>query len=168
VESSLVDATPVPDSGGARCRDAELGRVARGSARKNWSSIYRDELDRLANLRADVLITHEAPGYHRHGLEILDTLAPSMGVKVTVHEHLHDRLDSAERWLRRGFKSHTGWGSEASRPLTPTGPRPWSWRASPTHIATIDSGSSTGGETSMRRLRADPGDGRAHLRCACC
>ncbi|MBC7990777.1 MAG: metallophosphoesterase [Luteimonas sp.] len=77
-----------------------------GRARKHWSSIYPEELDRLANLRADVLITHEAPGYHRHGSEILDTLAQSMGVKVTVHAHHHDRLDSSGRWSRQGFKSH--------------------------------------------------------------
>ena len=76
-----------------------------GRARKHWSSIYPDELDRLADLRADVLITHEAPGYHRHGFEILDTLAQSMGAKVAVHGHHHDRIDSSARWVRQGFKS---------------------------------------------------------------
>jgi predicted phosphodiesterase len=77
-----------------------------GRARKHWSSIYPKEVDRLADLRADVLITHEAPGYHRHGFEILDTLAQSMGVKVAVHGHHHDRLDSSNRWTKQGFKSH--------------------------------------------------------------
>ena len=76
-----------------------------GRARKHWSSIYPDELDRLANLRADVLITHEAPGYHRHGFAILDTLALSMGARVTVHGHHHDRLDSSQHWERQGFAS---------------------------------------------------------------
>lgn len=74
-------------------------------ARKHRSSIYPDELDRLALLRADVLITHEAPGYHRNGFSILDTLAQSMGVKVTVHGHHHDRLDSSQHWERQGFAS---------------------------------------------------------------
>lgn len=77
-----------------------------GRARKHWSSIYPDELDRLADLQADVLITHEAPGYHRDGFGILDTLAQSMGVKVTVHGHHHDRLDSSARWEKQGFRTH--------------------------------------------------------------
>ena len=76
-----------------------------GTSRKHFSTIYPDDLDRLANLRADVLITHEAPGYHRHGFAILDTLAQSMGVKVTVHGHHHDRLDSSQRWEQQGFRS---------------------------------------------------------------
>ena len=76
-----------------------------GVKRKQWSSVYSDDLDRLADLRADVLITHEAPGYHRNGFGILDTLAQSLGVKVTVHGHHHDRLDSSQRWEQQGFKS---------------------------------------------------------------
>jgi len=75
------------------------------TSRKHWSSIYSDDLDRLADLRADVLITHEAPGYHRNGFGILDTLAQSLGVKVTVHGHHHDRLDSSKHWEQQGFKS---------------------------------------------------------------
>jgi predicted phosphodiesterase len=77
-----------------------------GRVRKHWSSIYPDEVDCLADPRADVPITHEAPGYHRNGFEILDTLAQSMGVKVTVHGHHHDRLDSTDRWTRQGFRSY--------------------------------------------------------------
>lgn len=73
--------------------------------RKHWSTIYPDELDHLADLRADILITHEAPGYHANGFEILDTLAQSVGAKVTVHGHQHDRLDSSDRWEQQGFKS---------------------------------------------------------------
>jgi len=76
-----------------------------GRPRKHWSSIYPEELDRLADLQADVLITHEAPGYHRHGFEILDTLAQSIGARVVVHGHHHDRIDSCARWTKQGFKS---------------------------------------------------------------
>jgi hypothetical protein len=72
---------------------------------RHWGSIYPDELDRLAELQADVLVTHEAPGYHRHGFSILDTLAQSMGAKVTVHGHQHDKLDSSSRWASQGFRS---------------------------------------------------------------
>lgn len=71
----------------------------------HWSSIYPDVFERLADLRTDVLVTHEAPGYHPRGFELLDTLAQSMGVKVTVHGHHHDRLDSSDRWSTQGFRS---------------------------------------------------------------
>jgi predicted phosphodiesterase len=72
---------------------------------RHWSSIYPDEVNSLADLRADILVSHEAPGYHHHGFAILDTLAQSMGVRVSVHGHHHDRLDSSERWASQGFKS---------------------------------------------------------------
>jgi predicted phosphodiesterase len=76
-----------------------------GVPRQHWSSIYPDELDRLSLMQADILITHEAPGYHNNGFEILDTLAQSMGAKVTVHGHHHDNLDSSDRWGQQGFRS---------------------------------------------------------------
>ena len=76
-----------------------------GTHRKHWGTIYPEDVDGLANLRADILITHEAPGYHENGFELLDTLAQSMGVGVAVHGHQHDRLDSSIRWASQGFKS---------------------------------------------------------------
>jgi len=76
-----------------------------GRHRRHWSSIYPDGLDRLSGLRAGILVTHEAPGYHRNGFGVLDTLARSLGAKVAVHGHQHDRLDSSDRWALQGFKS---------------------------------------------------------------
>ncbi|MCK9687331.1 metallophosphoesterase family protein [Scleromatobacter humisilvae] len=76
-----------------------------GHHRKHCGSIYPDEVDHLAELRADVLVTHEAPGYHPNGFDILDVLAQSLGVKVAVHGHQHDRLDSSTKWEAQGFKS---------------------------------------------------------------
>ncbi len=73
---------------------------------RHWATIYPDALDRLADMRADMLVTHEAPGYHPAGFKLLDTLAQSMGVKATVHGHHHDRLDSSDRWAQQGFKSY--------------------------------------------------------------
>ena len=76
-----------------------------GVVRKHWSSIYPLELNTLADLRADILVTHEAPGYHSHGFAILDDLARSLGARVLVHGHQHDQLDSSYRWSAQGFKS---------------------------------------------------------------
>jgi predicted phosphodiesterase len=74
--------------------------------RKHFGTIYPQEVDHLATLRADVLITHEAPGYHPNGFELLDGLAQNMGAKVVVHGHHHDRIDSSPRWAVQGFKSY--------------------------------------------------------------
>jgi predicted phosphodiesterase len=76
-----------------------------GHHRRHWGTIYPDELDKLSELCADVLVTHEAPGYHRNGFDLLDDLAQSMGVKVAVHGHHHDSQDSSSRWLKQGFMS---------------------------------------------------------------
>lgn len=81
-------------------------RCGSGPPRKHWGTIYPEDVDRLADLRADVLITHEAPGYHPNGFELLDTLAQVMGAKVVVHGHHHDRLDSSYRWALQGFRSY--------------------------------------------------------------
>lgn len=77
-----------------------------GVHRRHWATIYPEDIDELADQRADVLVTHEAPGYHPNGFEIIDTLAQAMGVKLVVHGHHHDRLDSSGRWASQGFASH--------------------------------------------------------------
>ncbi len=81
-------------------------RWAGMQTRKHWSSIYPSVVDQLANQRADILVTHEAPGYHPYGFEILDTLAQAMDVKALLHGHQHDALDSSSRWAQQGFKSY--------------------------------------------------------------
>lgn len=77
---------------------------------KHWGTIYPDELEALAELEADVLVTHEAGGYHPHGFEEIDKLARRLRVKVHVHGHQHDALyrteDMTERWARQGFRSY--------------------------------------------------------------
>lgn len=52
-----------------------------------------------------MLVSHEAPSYHRNGFELLDVLAQAMSVKVMVHGHHHDSQDSSGRWSVQGFKS---------------------------------------------------------------
>lgn len=36
-----------------------------GTHRKHWGTIYPEEVDRLSRLRADILVTHEAPGGYK-------------------------------------------------------------------------------------------------------
>lgn len=54
------------------------------------STIFPEDLDRLSKLRADVLVTHEAPSCHTYGFDELDLLAEMMGVKAIVHGHHHE------------------------------------------------------------------------------
>ena len=77
-----------------------------GAPLKHWSSIYPDEVEQLGQQQADILITHEAPGYHEYGFLELDDLARRMGVRMSVHGHQHDSLDSSARWASQGFKSY--------------------------------------------------------------
>ena len=109
---------------GSRAEHARLTprpeRWRGGPPRRHWSSIYPDEVDTLADLRADILVTHEAPGYHPKGFALLDTLAQSMGVKVAVHGHHHDALDSSSGWQTQGFKTY-GVGLRCITAIDPDG-----------------------------------------------
>ncbi|MDD2658309.1 MAG: metallophosphoesterase [Methylococcales bacterium] len=57
---------------------------------KYKSAIWHDEFEALKALKADVLVTHEAPGSHRHGFKVIGDLAVAMGVKKIFHGHLHE------------------------------------------------------------------------------
>ncbi|MDD5277251.1 MAG: metallophosphoesterase [Methylovulum sp.] len=57
---------------------------------KYKSAIWHDEFQALKSLRADILVTHEAPGSHRHGFSAISDLAVAMGVKQVFHGHLHE------------------------------------------------------------------------------
>lgn len=58
-------------------------------ARQLRCAIFPEDYDALADLRADVLLAHEAPSIHRHGFEELDILADVMGVQTIIHGHHH-------------------------------------------------------------------------------
>lgn len=64
-------------------------------------AIYPDELEALAALQADVLVTHEAFSCHaEYGWEVLDQLARDLGVVRAFHGHTHDDR-TAEYALQR-------------------------------------------------------------------
>lgn len=76
-----------------------------GPPRKHWSSIYPADCLALSQQRSDILITHEAPGYHPHGFDQLDDLARQMHSSLVVHGHHHDCIDSSAHWSTQRFKS---------------------------------------------------------------
>ena len=81
-------------------------RWREGLALKHRSSIFPDDYDRLAKLRADVLVTHEAPAVHPHGFDAIDRLARQMQASTTFHGHHHDSLDYSQHWDQLGHKAY--------------------------------------------------------------
>ena len=60
---------------------------------KRRGAIWPNEVDNLATKRADLLITHEAPGCHRYGFEALTALAHRLGARALYHGHVHVQYD---------------------------------------------------------------------------
>lgn len=58
---------------------------------------YKDWFD-LYGKRAEILVTHEAPGCHPYGFQVLTELARSMKVKFSFHGHQHDCLNYSAKF----------------------------------------------------------------------
>ncbi len=52
-------------------------------------AIWPEDVALLRAQRADILVTHEAPGAHPAGKPVLDDLARAMGARLIVHGHHH-------------------------------------------------------------------------------
>jgi predicted phosphodiesterase len=61
---------------------------------KYQSAIWYNEFETLKLLKADILVTHEAPGSHRYGFTAISELAAAMGVKHIFHGHLHENYSA--------------------------------------------------------------------------
>ena len=61
---------------------------------------------KLAELRADILVTHEAPSVHRFGFDALDALGKILQVSQSFHGHHHDCLDYRKHDERLGFAAY--------------------------------------------------------------
>ncbi|NOR70013.1 MAG: metallophosphoesterase [Methylomarinum sp.] len=68
---------------------------------KYQSAIWYDEWTALKKLKADILVTHEAPRSHKHGFIAIDQLAEAMGVCKVFHGHLHEHYSSV---IRKGIQ----------------------------------------------------------------
>ena len=77
-----------------------------GLALKHRSTIFPDDYDRLAKLRADVLVTHEAPDVHPYGFNAINQLARQMQASTTFHGHHHDSLDYSRHWHQLDHKAY--------------------------------------------------------------
>lgn len=61
---------------------------------RHRSTIFPDEYQRLGRQRADVLVTHEAPGTHRNGFPALGDLAQKLAVRTMLHGHHHEHYEA--------------------------------------------------------------------------
>lgn len=77
-----------------------------GNALKHLSTIFPDTFDELAEQKADILVTHEAPSCHPHGFKSIDLLAQAMGVNSMFHGHHHDSLNYQAWEADLGFRAH--------------------------------------------------------------
>lgn len=59
-------------------------------ALKHASTIFPASYETLANQRADILVTHEAPSCHPYGFEAINWLARTLRVQAMFHGHHHD------------------------------------------------------------------------------
>jgi predicted phosphodiesterase len=65
------------------------------------TAIFPEDIERMIEVHADVLVCHEAPECHRYGFMMLGDLARIMGVKLLVHAHHHERYETV---IEEGIK----------------------------------------------------------------
>ena len=78
-----------------------------GVSLRNRSSIFPETYMALRCLKADVLVSHEAPSCNRFGFSVLDRLARQMGVSAVFHGHHHDNYDYSPHFERMGFETYS-------------------------------------------------------------
>ncbi|MEQ1635190.1 MAG: metallophosphoesterase [Methylococcales bacterium] len=62
-----------------------------GMPLKLQHSIWQHEFEQMcANIKADILVTHEAPSCHRYGFAAIDELADAIGARHIFHGHQHE------------------------------------------------------------------------------
>ncbi|WP_404382660.1 metallophosphoesterase [Caenispirillum salinarum] len=64
-------------------------RWRKGVPLRHHGTLFHEDVDALRGLRADVLVTHEAPSTHPNGFAFLDGVAAELGVQAVFHGHHH-------------------------------------------------------------------------------
>lgn len=74
--------------------------------RNHLTAIFPDDYNRLANQKADILVTQEAPAPHPNGFPALSDLGVCMGVQHSFQGHQHDSLDYSTHNGRLSYQQH--------------------------------------------------------------
>ncbi len=88
---------PADKRAGALTRKAWLKSQSRGVKEIPLGlrdAIFWEDYEALWGEHADVLVCHEAPSSHRHGVAAIDELAEKMGVTLVVHGHHHSDYEA--------------------------------------------------------------------------
>jgi Icc-related predicted phosphoesterase len=93
----------------AKCGKGNLWRG--GLPLRQRSSIFPSDVAAFDGQTADILVTHEAPGAHRFGNQVLTYLASRLQVRAAFHGHHHESIAYPDGiWcgigLREVFKLH--------------------------------------------------------------
>ncbi len=91
-------------------------------------AIFPEDLDAMARLRADMLVSHEAPSRHRHSHVAVAAAATTCGAQLVVHGHHHHAYDGTIGFgvrvcgLARAevFKAAAGGSSMSQATVTPS------------------------------------------------
>lgn len=94
-------------SGDDYAKTVGKGNLFRGGLPlRHRTTIFPADVSALSQQIADVLVTHEAPGMHPLGFDVVADLAARMGVKHAFHGHLHESVVYPESsWTGVGFRS---------------------------------------------------------------
>ena len=74
------------------------------------SAIWPEDFAALAEQRADILVTHEAPPSHPQGVATLAELARAMGAKLIIHGHYHVNYRATADDGLQAMGVGAGWG----------------------------------------------------------
>ncbi len=88
-------------------RQGGKGNLWRGGiTRKHRSTIFPIDYASLASQKADILVTHEAPSCHPHGIAAIDHLTRLMNIEWSFHGHHHDNLEYGNSLQSFGFNAY--------------------------------------------------------------
>ena len=95
------------ETGEAYARKLGKGNLFRGGLPlRHRTTIFPADVAKLAEQQADVLVSHEAPGLHQFGFDVLTELAREMNVNHAFHGHLHEHIVYPETpWAGVGYRS---------------------------------------------------------------
>lgn len=85
----------------------DFGLVESAEERRHLTTIFPECIEALAQQRAEILVSHEAPECRAdgRGWEAIGDLARSLGVRFAFHGHHHDRPDYS-CFPELGFEAH--------------------------------------------------------------
>jgi hypothetical protein len=86
----------------------DFGLVESAEERRHLTTIFPECIEALAQQRAEILVSHEAPECRAdgRGWEAIGDLARHLGVRFAFHGHHHDRPDYSDHFPRLGFQPH--------------------------------------------------------------